>query len=103
MCNAKEFSGTEIPAATYDRLCAAWQRFIADPSDWRSFDALDWAAKIFSVRMERYSTARRCAAGAKWRPPDERSRMICSGEPDKTQSTPSHGAAHPGRQADQET
>lgn len=69
MCNAKEFAGTEIPVATYDALHQAWINFKDDPSDWARFDALDWAAKLFTVRMETYATSRRCAAGAKWRPP----------------------------------
>jgi hypothetical protein len=68
MCNAKEFAGTEIPCATFDTLHQAWVNFKEDPSDWALFDALDWASKLFAVRMETYATARRCAAGARWRP-----------------------------------
>jgi hypothetical protein len=67
MCNAKEFAGTDIPAGTFDALHQAWINFKADPSDWALFDELDWAAKLFAVRMDSYATSRRCAAGAKWR------------------------------------
>ena len=66
MCNAN-FAGTEIPAATFDALAQAWVNFVEDPSDWALFEALDWCAKIFAVRMESYATSRRCAAGAKWK------------------------------------
>jgi len=69
MCNAKEFAGTDIPAATFEALSQAWVNFVEDPSDWALFDALDWASRLFAVRMDKYATARRCAAGAAWRPP----------------------------------
>lgn len=67
MCNA-EIVGTGLPAGSFELLQRTMAEFMADQSSWEKFEAAEWAALQFSVKMSSYATARRCAAGAKWRP-----------------------------------
>lgn len=70
MCTpASSYPGTGIPAGSFELLKQSMAAFLADPSSWQAFEEAEWAALQFSVKMSSYATARRCAAGAAWRPP----------------------------------
>ncbi len=68
MCKS-DFPGTGIPAGSFELLNNSMTEFLGDPSSWQKFEQAEWAAAQFAAKMSTYATQRRCAAGAKWRPP----------------------------------